>query len=331
MNASAKKEKLRNRGLSGRLHRWVKDEHAVGLDVHDGHIVAAHFTKHNSGLLLNALAVETYNPALSEKELAHCIREFWKKNKLPTRTVCTSLHTPSLISRSFSYTNVLPDELHRVLTLEAEEALQLPLERIALSWHLNPSSSENKKEISGVLIAAPRKTVLQHIKLMQAAGLYPVNVEIDSSAAINLYDFLNKNTEPAPVCLVNLTSHMASVVILSDGSVWPRIVYSGSETGWQDNLDYLIENIDGALLHYQLKTTGDPVSKLLLTGNALQNKAMERIAEAMTVPAERWNLTSEKNMSRLLHSKSVDFPEEIDAFNLITGLGLGLRYPKRGH
>jgi len=331
MNALAKKEKWRNRGLSGRLHHWVKDEHAVGLNVHDGHIVASHFTKHNSGLLLNALAMETYDPALSDKELARCIRTFWKKNKLPTRTVCTSLHTPSLIVRAFSYTNVLPDELHRVLSLEAEEALQLPLERISLSWHINPENRKNEKEITGVLIAAPRKTVLQHIKLIQAAGLYPVNVEFDCSAVINLYDFLNENTEPSPVCLVNLTTNMAGIVVLSNGSAHPRIVYSGSENGWQDNLDYLIENIDSALLHYQLKTTGDPVSKLLLTGNTLHNKEVERIADAMTVPVERWNLNSEDKMARLHLSKSVKLPEEMDAFNLATGLGLGLRYPKRGH
>ena len=57
-----KKENLLNSGLSGRLHRWAKNEHAVGLDVNDGQIVASHFTGHNGGLLLDALAMETVDP-----------------------------------------------------------------------------------------------------------------------------------------------------------------------------------------------------------------------------------------------------------------------------
>lgn len=326
MNLSIESRKWLNSGLPGRLHRWVKDEHAVGLDVHDGQIVASHFIEQNGELALNTLAAERVDPSLSDKELARCIQSFWKKNKLPSRTVCTCLHTPSLIVRSFSYTNVLPDELHRVLALEAEEALQLPLAEISLSWQLNP---ETGSEISGALIAAPRKMVHSHIKLIQAAGLFPVNVEISGSSIINLYDFMNENTEDSPVCLINLTSQMAGIVILSGGANYPRIVYSGSENGWEENLNYLIENMESALLQYQLKTTGDPISKLLLTGASLRDEAMARMVEVMSIPVERWDLTSENKMTRLLHLESMELPNGIETFNLATSLGLGLRHPKR--
>lgn len=328
MDLSAKKEKWLNSGLQGRLHRWIKDEHAVGLDVYNGQIVATHFAEHSGELHLAALATEQVDPALSDKELARCIRAFWKKNKLPTRTVCTSLHTPSLIVRSFAYTNVLSDELHRVLTLEAEEALQLPIEQISLSWHLNPLSSENKNEISGALVAAPRNKVLRHIKLLQAAGLYPVNVEIDCSAVINLYDFMARDEYPAPVCLVDLTASMAGIVILANGSAWPRIVFSGSEEGWRNNLGYLVENIESALLHYQLKTTGKPVGKLRLTGDRLQDETLEKINQALSIPAERWSLSPEKIRS-LTRLEKFDLPGEVETFNLATSLGLGLHHPKK--
>jgi hypothetical protein len=327
MNASTKKENLLNSGLSGRLHRWAKNEHAVGLDVNDGQIVASHFTGHNGGLLLDVLAMETVNPALSRKELAHCIRTFWKKHKLPTRTVCTSLHSPSTIARPVSYTNVLEDELPRVLSLEAEEALQLPPEEISLSWHLNPAKQTG--EISGALIAAPRKTVRNHIKLIQMAGLYPINVEIDCSAVINLYDFLNPTEDPLPVCIINLTSQIAGIVILANGAAYPRIVFSGNKNGWQDNLDYLIANVESALLHYQLKVKGDPVSKLILTGHPLPDKAMNRFIEAMSISVERWSPASEEKMPSSDHLKKMLSPEEMTSFNLSTALGLGLRHPKR--
>jgi len=328
MNRSDEKKRWLDRGLPGRLHHWAKDEHAVGLDINDGLIVASHFVEHKDDWALSALASEVIDPALSEKELAHCIRSFWKKNKLPTRTVSTCLHTPSLIARFFSYTNVLQDELPRVLSLEAEEALQLPPEKIALSWHLNPKA-ERSGEISGALVATPRKTVSDHIRLMQASGLYPVNVEIGCSAIINLYDFLNEDTGHSTVCLVNLTAHMAEIVILSAGAAYPRIVFSSSEKGWQDNLEYLIENIQSALLHYQLKIKGDSIDKLLLVGCPQQNNVAGRIADALNIPVERWNLTSEEKIASFLHSKKAHLPEKMDALNLAAGLGLGLRRPKK--
>jgi len=327
MNPVDKKQKWTDRGLPGRLHHWAKDEHAVGLDINDGQIVASHFVEHKGDWTLGTLAVETVDPNLSEKELTHTIHTFWKKHKLPTRTVCTCLHTPSLIARFFSYTNISEDELARVLSLEAEEALQLPLEDIALSWHLNPAKQTGC--ISGALVAAPRKTVSDHIRLMQASGLYPVNVEIGCSAVINLCDFLSTEADLATVCLVNLTAHMAEIVILSGGSAYPRIVFSSSEKGWQDNLDYLIENMKSALLHYQLKIKGDPVNKLRLIGGSQQNTFTERITEALSIPVERWDLTSERKIAPFLQSKEGFPTEEINAVNLAAGLGLGLRRPKR--
>jgi len=326
MENLTQKEKILRTGLSGRLHHWMKDEHAVGLDVNDGQIVASHFIRQKGELLLNALAAESVDPALSEKELARAIRSFWKKHKLPTRTVCTCLHASDLIARSFSYGNVSMDELPRVLTLEAEEALQLPLEQIALSWHLNPSNGNS--DISGTLTAAPRRTVQSHIKRMQASGLYPINVEINGSAVINLYDFLNTETKPSPVCLINLTSHMAGIVILSGESTYPRIVFSSSPNGWQDNITYLIQNIDSALLHYQLKIKGEPISKILLTGDPQPDPFMKKIAEGMSLPVEKWNPISEEKIPATTHLKKTLSAEEMKPFNLTTALGLGLRHPK---
>ena len=326
MNHLTQKEKILRTGLSGRLHHWMKDEHAVGLDVNDGQLVASHFIKHKGDLLLNALAAESVDPALSEKELARAIRSFWKKHKLPTRTVSTCLHASSLIVRSFSYANVSPDELPRVLTLEAEEALQLPLEQIALSWHLNPPKQTS--EISGTLIAAPRRAVQSPIKLLQASGLYPINVEIDCSAVVSLFDFLNTETNPSPVCLINLTSQMAGMVILSSESTYPRIVFSSSPNGWQDNVTYLIQNIDSALLHYQLKIKGEPVTKILLTGDPQPDHFMKKIAEGMTLPVEKWNPISEEKIPATPHLKKELSTQEMNPFNLTTALGLGLCHPK---
>jgi Tfp pilus assembly PilM family ATPase len=313
--------------FSGRMQRWLKDEHAVGLDICDGRAVAAHFVEHKGGLLLNALATETFDPGLSEKKIAQRIRSFWKQNQFPTRTVCTSLHSPSLIVRSFSFTNVLESELENVLSLQAEEALQLPIEDVSFSWQLNPDADRTEK-ISGTLIAVPRRVVRSHIRMITAAGLYPVNVEIACSAIINLYAYSTPQAS-APVCLVSLTSHMAGIVMLANGASWPRVVFSSNNCGWGGNLSYLIESIKSALLQYQLKAKGAPASRLLLTGSEPLEKLVPPLAQQTGLPVEIWNPFETQHIQLAKHLKKNTFPDDPASPNLAVGLGLGLHHPKK--
>ncbi len=312
--------------FAGRMQRWLKDEHAVGLDICDGRVVAAHFVQRKGGLQLDALATVTYSPDLSEKKLAQTIHAFWKQNKFPTRTVCTCLHSPSLIARSFSFTNVLESELENVLSLQAEEALQLPLDEVSFSWQFNPAPDRTDR-ISGTLIAVPRRVVRSHIRMINAAGLYPVNVEIACSAIINLYAFTAPQNS-APVCLVSLTSHMAGIVMLGNGAAWPHLVFSSNNAGWGGNLSYLIENIKSALLHCQLKIKGAAASKLLLTGSEPLEKLVPPIAQQTGLPVEIWNPFEARHIQLAKPLKKNLLQDDPESPNLAVGLGLGLHHPK---
>ncbi len=312
----------------GRLSRWLKDEYAVGLDLTDDYIAAAYFGMHGGKPRLRNLIAEPYDPELSEHDLARFIHSFWKRNKLPTWMACTCLHSSSLIVRPFVYTNVLSDELTQVLNLEAEEALQLPAADIALSWQLNPPPLSGPK-ISGALVAAPRRIVSRHIRLMQSAGLYPVNVDATFSAALNLYNFLHPQPGVPVTGIITLTAHMAEIIILSAGSIYPRILYSSGQSGWTQNPGHLIESIESALLHFQLKVKGEPVQKLLLSGGPDESGFLQKMKEALPVPIERWNPLEKNEIPLAAGFKKTGFAQMPGAMNLTTVLGLGLQRPRR--
>lgn len=326
MSVFAENKSPEKTGLTGRLHQWFKDEHAVGLDIGGGVVAAAHFARQKDGLVVDALAAEKTPPNLSIKEQAQCLHAFWRKHKLPTRTVCTSLHSPSLIVRSFSYTNVLENELKNVLPLEAEEALQLPQDDISFSWQLNPLS-DRKNEISGTLIAAPRSIVRDHIRMIKAAGLYPVNVEIACSAVINLYAFARPEVT-APVCLVNLNSRLADIVIVSGKTVLPRVVLSSNPDGWNRGLDHLSDSIQSTLLHYQLKLKGAPIARLLLSGGERPAELAAQLSACTEVPVETWNPFASGKIRLEKHLQQSAAAGGDDRSHLAVCLGLGLRHPK---
>ncbi len=304
------------------IKRW-KQEDIIGLDINDGHIVAAHFLLKKTGPVLNRLAVGKYDPTQPDQKIAQTIRDLWKKENFPTRTVCTCLHSRSLMVRGFHYKNVDLDELPQTLALKAEEALQSPLNEISMDWQLNSSkSNEVSTELSGTLMAAPRKTVARHLKLIQKAGLYSIHVETSCTALNNLYSLLTENQMPHPVCLINLTNRTADIIMRSNGGNYPRTLFSAGKP-WDENMEYLLENIKDALLYYHLKLKHHPVQKLYLTGKIPKPDELQReLSKESTLPVEILDIRSD---SRLICKKNLFDRKKHPPCNLETGIGLGLK------
>lgn len=306
-------------------------EHAVGLDICQGRMVAAHFVRTAQGLMLNQLAVKEYAPGCSDKDLAQHIRELWKGRRFPTHTVCSCLHGQSQIVRYFRYNNLTQAELPRALSLEAEEALQQPPANVVLDWCLNTDSAkagDDEQEISGVLVAVTRQEVLQHINLLRAGGVYPVQVEVSCSALSNLCHFMAPAAGQPAVCLINLAERSADVIMLSSGKSYPRTLFSVRDR-WEDNMGYLLENIKDALLYYHLKVKQAPVEKIILTGRLPGLPALtDTLAKATSLPVEVLDLFSDPRLGPALQREPAKLLKNC---NLVTALGLGLRMPQNDY
>jgi Tfp pilus assembly PilM family ATPase len=297
------------------------EEDVIGLDINYGRVVASHFSRDGTDFRMNRLVVGEFSPQLSDRQLASWLRAFWKKEKLPTRTVRTCLHSRALIVRYFNYNNLNADELAQALSLEAEEALQRPADELCFDWHLNPaenSPSGQPAELSGILVVVPRKTVIRHLDLMRAAGLYSIHVGISCSALYHFYTFQNKQ-DRSPVCLINLADRTADIIMLSSSSIYPRTLFSANER-WEDNLDYLMENIQNALLYYHLKTKQPPIEKIVLIGRIPDKESFPRmLAKNTALPVSILNPGDEPLMTVETPKQSI--PE---TFNIATGIGLAL-------
>lgn len=311
--------------MTSEQRKLRREEDFAGLDVNGGRMVASHFSIRGSKQILDRLVTEKYDPAISQKELAGRIRTMWKKNKMPTRTVHTCLHSRSLIVRGFQYKNLNREELPKVLSLEAEEALQQPPDQIAMDWQLNtppPANDSEITELSGTLVALPRKTVAQHLNFIQSAGLYTAQVEVSYAAMHNLYTFMTHGTAASPVCLVNLAERTADIIMCSGENEYPRTLFSANGN-WDENLDYLLENIRSALLFHHLKARQNPIKKIIIAGRIpAPDQFPAQLSDKAALPVEIMNIRTDIR----LKNKQVNIPENLhQQCNLETGIGLGIR------
>ncbi|HPR82280.1 MAG TPA: pilus assembly protein PilM [Pontiellaceae bacterium] len=307
--------------MKARLKRLFGcEEDVIGLDINYGRVVAAHFSNAGSGFQMDRLAAGEFPVEFTDQQLAKWLRVFWKKEKLPGRTVRTCLHSRSLIVRYFNYKNLTTDELAQTLRLEAEEALQKPANELCFDWHVNPVETARKSvELSGFLAAVPRKTITRHLNLMRAAGLYSIHVEIGCSALYNFYTRLRDETDTSPVCLINLADRTADIIMLSNSGIYPRTLFSANDS-WDKNLGYLMENIQNALLYYHLKTNQHPMEKIVLIGRIPDKENFSRtLAKNTALPVNILNPGADPRIA--VDRLNLSIPE---TFNVATGIGLAL-------
>lgn len=308
-----------------------KGEHAIGLDINHERMIATHFVRTSQGLILDQLAIEEIAPDSPDRLISQQIRNLWKRRKFPTHTVCTSLHSHSKIVRHFSYNNLTPEELPHVLSLEAEETLQLPPDQVVAEWVLNDRETNKSnaagKEISGVLVAAPRSQVQQQITLLREGGVYPVNMEVSYSALVNLYQFMTPEANQPSTCLISLSERTADIVMIADGKIYPRTLFSVKD-GWAGNLGYLLENIKDALLYYHLKIGQEPIQKILLAGQMPDLPTLgDRLVESTSMPVNVMDYLSDPRLAPVVQKEFSGISSNV---NLAIGLGLGLRMPENG-
>lgn len=296
-------------------------EDIVGLDINDGRLVAAHFVRSSDKMTQCRIAIGRFDAGSSDRQISTYIRDFWKKEKLPSRLVRTCLYSRALVVRYYQYTNLNVNELAMALALEAEEALQRPANEICIDWSMNRVAytlDGGQAQLSGTLVAAPRKTVKRHLDMIRAAGLYSVNVEVSCSASCNLYSSLFGNHAHTPVCLVNMANRTADIIMCADGNIYPRTLFSADD-GWEANTEYLMENIQNALLYYHLRVKYSPVEKVLLLGAVPDPVPFcEKLARKVSLPVEPLNICEKLGIHK-------DDPVLKSGCNIVTASGLALR------
>lgn len=305
------------------------DQHVVGLDIGDGLITAAHVRLQKDGRpKVTRAGWEKCDPAMSDRQIADVIRRLWRSRAFGTMSVVSCFRSPSLTLKNFRHPNLSKTELAATLRLEAEEALRVPPQKIAMDWQITdgPSVGAGQEKGDGILVAAPREEVERHLELLRMAGLYPVVLDVGVLAIGNLYTAIEElPPAAAPVCIANLGNRTADIAILyHDGFIYPRVVFSPA-ADWRTVADQLSGHIQDMMKYSEFKLRRDSVKRVMLCGSVPEDGSFRRgVSEGVGLPCEVWNpiakLAPGLRVNRLLSGKHAEMGPA-----LATCLGLALR------
>lgn len=301
----------------------------AGIEFGDTHIAAARLREKEAGsyLITHAGWVD-YDPASSLKEKAEAVKSLWKHTKMPTRTVCAAVRSGSMVVRSFNVPAMTEIESGAALTLQAEEALQLPRHELVVEWHVNgsPDLESTGKAATGIYAAAPLKDVEHELELLRLSDLDPVILDIRALAVANLRGAL-KGADAAdyPLCLVNLSPHSADIILQhAPGVIYPHTVYCRSST-WDESPGFLVENIRDVMRYGEYKLGWKLTERVVLVGQVVEGSGFQRaVQELLKVEVPVWEPWKDcLEASRVVKSMMSRDGGEIGI--LVPALGLALR------
>lgn len=304
---------------------WLRED-VAGLDLGDAFIAAAR-VKRGGGVKVTHGGVREYEGTAAEEAVAKAVRQLWSDLAMPTRTVCASLRSVSMVMRHFKWPIMSDMELSQALALQAEEALHMPRDEVEIDWHVNASQpSPAEGYVEGTLIAVPKRDIERQLAILRLAGLYPVAFDVGAMAAANWFlDRAPALQERTAVCLVCLSSFTADIAVLVGRDwIYPHTAFCRA-AAWDMATEFLAEHILEITRYFEAKLRREPVSEVVLTGQVPAAEGfISTLSAKLRRPVRVWsplqNVTSQASRVQ----RRIEAAPQSAAL-MTTALGLALR------
>jgi type IV pilus assembly protein PilM len=160
--------------------------------------------------------------ATPDEKKAEAIKElkaFLIQKGIKNADAATSLSGNSVIVRYVKFPRLTKAELTATLATEAEPFIPFDINEVQLGFHiLNEVTEEGQKKMETVLVAAKKDLVVQRLDVLQAAGLFPMVIDVDSFSLENVNERVRDvKNEPGATLYLNIGHMVTNLSIIEAG------------------------------------------------------------------------------------------------------------------
>lgn len=185
--------------------------------------------------------------------------------------VNVSLCGPSVVIRYINFPKMQAEELRQALRFEAQKHIPFSVNEVNLDAHILKQDLPDNKML--VLVAAVKKDFIsQQLKVLNAAGIRPNLIDIDSLALINAFNFNYPDVEKSElkaVALLNIGTKETNLNILDKGI--PRLsrdIYIGGNNFTQKLMEVFGVDFKAAE-ELKINPDKDKAEKVLLVAESV--------------------------------------------------------------
>ena len=147
------------------------------------------------------------------------LRAFLIQKGIKNADAATSLSGNSVIVRYVKFPRLTKAELSATLATEAEPFIPFDINEVQLGFHiLNEVTEDGQKKMETVLVAAKKELVTQRLDVLQAAGLFPMVIDVDSFSLENVNERVRDvKNEPGATLYLNIGHMVTNLSIIEAG------------------------------------------------------------------------------------------------------------------
>jgi type IV pilus assembly protein PilM len=171
------------------------------------------------------------DPRQQHEHKVEALKRALAEGQIKARQTVSAVSGESIIVRYLQLPEMPDNELRKAMQWEAEEYIPFRLSEVNLdSMILGRVNDGDHPKMDVLLVSAKKDLVQQHVSILQAAGLEPVAVDVDSFAFLNCFE---ANHQPRPdecIALVNIGNGITNINVYSSGvSRFSRDIAIGGE------------------------------------------------------------------------------------------------------
>lgn len=158
---------------------------------------------------------ENKDPELKTAMIAEAVKKVFKDNGIKAKNVVTSLSGDAVIVRYVKLPFMTTEQLRTGIAHEAEQYIPLNIDQVILDFQILGEIQEEGQKMIEVLLVAAKIEVVDHLlKILKAAGLTPVLIDVDAFALENTYEASLLEPSEETVALVNIGASLTTINIM---------------------------------------------------------------------------------------------------------------------
>jgi type IV pilus assembly protein PilM len=155
------------------------------------------------------------------KAVTEALRKLWSEVKFKTKNVVLGVGNATVIVREATVPHAPLERIRESLPFQVQDLLPMPVSDAILDYYpIEEVTTEDGRDVRGLLVAAVKESVTGNVKAAEAAGLAPRGVDLVPFALCRT--LAPHAARPDRVAIVDMGAHTTTVVIAEDSV--PRFV-----------------------------------------------------------------------------------------------------------
>lgn len=216
----AKLTKMKTRDILGKLKGPDKSHLGIDIGTHTIKIVELRTTPRGIELVHHAMA-PTPPGGFQVSVLAAQLKEMLQERRIKTKQAVVGVAGKGVAARRLTLPNIPEEEIQEAIRWQAGELFPFSLGDAMLGFRVVSKDDGGGKTKQDVLVAAATKeTVMEHVQVLQEAGLEPVGLMAEPHAVEQFWRSANLGEgEEGTIAVLDLGAHKTNIHIFQGGEL----------------------------------------------------------------------------------------------------------------